>query len=216
LYKLLWVLVNNINSNISIIMSKIYLVRHGQTTNNLNRIFQGQRIDGELTELGVAQMNKVGEFLSRQNLQYVFCSPMKRAVKSCEIIMTKLSKPLNPIIIDSLVEMDFGILDGKNIEKCRELLPEAEPRLLESHYRYFAAYPQGESSKDVFVRVESFAQAIRGLNSNTAVVSHRMIIPMILAAILDLDPQSVLDVLIDNDEIIEVDLDNKEYTIIKV
>jgi phosphoserine phosphatase len=202
-------------------MSKIYLARHGQTTNNLNRIFQGQRIDGELTALGIEQSTRVGRFLDTVNIEYIFSSPMGRAITTSRIILEQLTKTpnsqtLKPIIIDNLAEMDFGILDGKNIEKCRELLPEAEPRMVESHYRYFASYPQGESSKDVFVRVESFAQVIRGLNSNTTVVSHRMIIPMILAAILDLDPQSVLEVLIDNDEIIEVDLDNKEYNITKV
>jgi broad specificity phosphatase PhoE len=197
-------------------MSKIYLVRHGQTTNNVNRLYQGQRIDGELTEFGILQVGKIGEFLCQQKLAYIFSSPLGRAIKSSHLILEKFENcELKVIILDCLKEIDHGILDGKHIESVRTLFPELDPRSVEPMFQYFTQYPQGESFKDVFVRVESFGQIVRSLGMNIAIVSHRLITPMILAAILDLDPVSLTQLLLDNNEIIEVDLRKKEYNIIK-
>jgi phosphoserine phosphatase len=197
-------------------MSKVFLVRHGETVNNVKRLYQGQTIDGELTPLGISQSTKVGDFLAGQNIGFLFSSPLGRAIKSSDLILAKIgNKNLQPIIIDCLKEISHGPLDGKNIDELRKIVPEIDPLSVNGMYKYFTPYPEGESFKDVFVRVDSFGQVVRNLNQNIVIVSHRIITPMIMAAILDLDPASVLDVLIDNDEIIEVDLESRKYNIIK-
>ncbi len=205
-------------------MSTIYLVRHGQTEFNVARLYQGQRVDGLLTDLGRSQATAIGQFLKSKNLQFVFVSPQQRALTSVGIILDQVnSKPgqnssqktLEYSVIDSFKEMDHGALEGKNVEAVRELLPELDPRSVAAPYKYFSPYPQGESFKDVFVRVSGAAEVVKNLNSNLAIVSHRLVTPMIMCAILDLDPTNHLERFLDNDEIIQIDTDSKEWKIIK-
>ena len=100
---------------------KIYLVRHGETDWNKQRRIQG-REDIELNETGISQANKCGQAFKSLNIDMVVSSPLKRAKKTAEIIMSYVGvKELN--IEYNLTERDFGRLSGltmEEIEKIRE------------------------------------------------------------------------------------------------
>lgn len=49
-------------------MTTLYLVRHGETKDNVARIIQGQR-QGELTPVGIAQMEELAVSLSEIHQQ---------------------------------------------------------------------------------------------------------------------------------------------------
>ena len=85
----------------------IYIVRHGQTDWNVEGRYQG-RIDVELNEKGIEQAQKIREKLNGVKFDKVFSSPLKRAIKTAEIITS------NDIIVDDrLVERCNGELEGK-------------------------------------------------------------------------------------------------------
>jgi probable phosphoglycerate mutase len=176
----------------------IYLTRHGQTANNLNRVFQGSRIDAPLTELGKAQANAVANFLKDKNISYYFASSMGRTVETSKIINQVLG--LNPIYLDDLIEQNFGTFDGKNIEKCRELYPEFQTHTLEN------TYPLGENLQDVIKRVQAIAKISHSLEKNVLITSHRM---TTLAIILSLFPNlNIQDCLIENSQCVVIDGQN--------
>lgn len=90
----------------------IYIVRHGQTDWNLKRIYQG-RIDIELNSKGIEQANALQEKLKDVKFDYVFCSPLKRALQTAQIITN------HHISIDErLIERCNGEFEGKKIEDC--------------------------------------------------------------------------------------------------
>ena len=63
----------------------IYLVRHGQTTANVKKQFQGQ-LHGELSELGWKQAEQLGKHFQRIHLDSVITSDLKRAVQTTSCI----------------------------------------------------------------------------------------------------------------------------------
>ena len=96
----------------SLIMTTLYLVRHGETVDNANQIMQGQT-QGELNENGVKQAQKFSEEWRYNPLDVVIASDLKRSVDTARIIaephrLEVLSTPL-------LRERDWGSFTGRYI-----------------------------------------------------------------------------------------------------
>ena len=85
----------------------IYIVRHGQTEYNVVGRYGG-RIDVPLNENGINQAYELRDILKNIKFDYVFSSPLKRALETAEIICN------NDIIKDDrLIERNNGDLEGK-------------------------------------------------------------------------------------------------------
>lgn len=66
-------------------MTRLVLVRHGESTGNKTRRFYGH-FDGELTELGKMQADRAGEYLKDYKFDKAYASDLKRAYETgCRI-----------------------------------------------------------------------------------------------------------------------------------
>ena len=100
----------------------IYIVRHGETEENLQRILQGH-MPGTLTEQGREQVKRAAEQLSTEGVKLtasssktftrIVSSDLKRAMDSAQIISDKLNLPIVPMEI--LRERDWGKFTGMPI-----------------------------------------------------------------------------------------------------
>lgn len=100
----------------------LYLVRHGQTEENLQRILQGH-LPGHLTEEGRNQMKLLGEKLSSTHFDNLLCSDLQRAIDSARCLGLSL-----PIVTTPLLrERDWGTYTGRKIDtiKRNEAFPES-------------------------------------------------------------------------------------------
>ena len=86
----------------------IYLVRHGQTDWNLQKIFNGVT-ETDLNQTGTRQSRRLAKNLEDVNLDVCFCSPQKRARQTSEIIYAG-----NAIFDDRLAEIICGEFEGKD------------------------------------------------------------------------------------------------------
>ena len=66
--------------------SKLYLIRHGQSTYNLENKFTGWK-DVDLTPLGVSQAKEASKLLDGHNFDLAFTSNLMRAQKTLDIIL---------------------------------------------------------------------------------------------------------------------------------
>lgn len=119
--------------------TKIFLVRHGETIDNVRQIMQGQT-QGDLTERGREQAQQVAERLAQEHLDAVIASDLRRAIQTAEIIAAPhwLSVIQTPL----LRERDWGGFTGRfipdlkgevwpdDIESEEELLSRARTLLL--------------------------------------------------------------------------------------
>ena len=135
--------------------TEIYLIRHGQSTSNLTRIFTGQ-VDADLTELGKAQARATAEFLKDKKIEAVYSSCLKRAYETAEPIAENIG--LRVIPIKELNEHFFGSWGSMSYDEVKEKYP-LEYDAFKNDIGIFKA-PEGESSEDVRKRVSFAAEKI--------------------------------------------------------
>ncbi|MFW5549495.1 MAG: histidine phosphatase family protein [Prevotella sp.] len=92
-------------------MTKLFLVRHGETVDNAAQILQGQE-QGELNEHGREQAREVRDKLKDEKIDVFVSSDLKRAVDTCCIIGEAHG---NPQIVTTplLRERDWGSFTGR-------------------------------------------------------------------------------------------------------
>ena len=93
-------------------MTKLYLVRHGETVANKAHILQGQT-DGELNDTGRRQAGEVRKKLNGAKIDVYVASDLQRAVETCKIIAGQEHDKL--VTTPLLRERDWGSFTGKYI-----------------------------------------------------------------------------------------------------
>jgi len=102
-------------------MTKIYLIRHGETFFNQEHRIAGQ-VETSLTELGKKQALDCALYLKSQNVEFdaILCSTLKRAKDTAAIIASQIPAP---IIYDAgLMEFSNGIFEGVKVEDLQKMV----------------------------------------------------------------------------------------------
>ena len=151
-------------------MYKLYLLRHGESQANKDRIFAAKKINPPLTELGIEQITKQAESLKNIRLSSIYASPLLRAQHTANII--NKHHGLEIITSDNLYEIDVGILDGDNQEDPDKWA--VYTNVMDKWEQGFSdfTFPQGETLNDVKDRWLSFLKTIEGKEGNILIAGH--------------------------------------------
>lgn len=145
---------------------------HGTTTDNASKLCSGWK-EAMLNDLGREQAKNLGEVsLNRSDkFDVIFTSDLKRAIESASIAFPQYKK----IQDKRLRECNYGELDGEH----KSLV------IYQDHIDL--DFPDGESLKDVELRVRDFIEYVKAeYNGKTiAIVAHRA-------------PQLALEVILNN------------------
>lgn len=95
-------------------MITLTLTRHGQTTENVDKILQGQS-EGHLNETGVQQAKQLRDRLNATDYDIIVCSDLKRTQLTAQIVNEKLQLPINYTPL--LRERDWGEYTGLPISR---------------------------------------------------------------------------------------------------
>lgn len=91
-------------------MTKLYLVRHGETVDNKAQIMQGQT-PGKLNMKGIEQAEEVARKMAGTPIDVFVSSDLYRSIQTCEIIAGS-----HPVVTTPLLrERDWGDFTGKFI-----------------------------------------------------------------------------------------------------
>ena len=131
----------------------IYIVRHGQTEQNLKKKLQG-RSNHPLTDLGREQASAVGDAFRDAGIVFdkVYTSPLDRAVETAKLVAGDVPIECE----DALIEMDYGPYEGTDLH---DLPPEVE-----EFFRDFAHNPAPEGMEqlpDVVARAGEFLERLK-------------------------------------------------------
>ncbi len=97
-------------------MYKLVLIRHGQSTWNLENRFTGWT-DVDLSEQGTHEAHGAGQILREEGYEFdlVYTSVLKRAIRTMWIVMDELDQMWLPVIRNwRLNERHYGSLQGLN------------------------------------------------------------------------------------------------------
>lgn len=145
---------------------KIYLVRHGETTGDLEDRYGGN-YDDHLTPLGREQLARTAQSLCDKGIESIFTSSLIRAKESGEIIGSKIKCKMQ--VAQGLQERNYGVLAGLIKTEALEKYPEA----VEAHNNPENTDPEGESLTDFQKRtLEGFKEIFAKDYQTIAIVSH--------------------------------------------
>jgi 2,3-bisphosphoglycerate-dependent phosphoglycerate mutase len=161
-------------------MSKLILVRHGESSGNRDRIYAVSPHDLPLTELGYRQAQEAARRIAELfNPQLVVTSAYKRASETARIIAGALGQPLE--FEPNLHEREFGAHRGRSYDSFLTE-PDYDSR------RPWAWKPQGgESYEDVRARVGPILDRLAAAHpgEDVVVVSHGGVMACLWAHVTD-------------------------------
>ena len=123
-------------------MTRLYLMRHGETVDNAAQLMQGQT-QGQLNETGIRQAEQAGKELATYPFDAIISSDLKRSVDTARIVAQHHCLPV--VTTPLLRERDWGDFTGRfipdlkglpfpdNVEQLDQLLSRARRFL---HYIY--------------------------------------------------------------------------------
>ncbi|MDP7353748.1 MAG: histidine phosphatase family protein [Desulfobacterales bacterium] len=161
-------------------MTKIYLIRHGQTEWNISRRVQGHT-ESVLTDTGRKQAMDLGKKLDHIRFDVSYSSSSIRAYETAELILNGSLKEIHKL--DSLKEINLGLWEGMRYSDVEVEYPD--------QFKYFFNCPSkfepdgGETFHQLQSRavqsLETIVEANRG--KKIILVSHGMFIRSLLAFI---------------------------------
>ena len=91
-------------------MNTLYLIRHGENPANITKEFSHRLVDYSLTPKGVLQAQQTGVYFKSRQIDAIYCSPLKRAIETAEIIGQAIG--VQPVIIEEFREVNVGALEA--------------------------------------------------------------------------------------------------------
>ena len=176
-------------------MTRLIVVRHGQTLWNLERKYQGHS-DIALTDAGRKQAEAVAERLAEETIDAVYASDLSRAFKTAEYIAAKHNLLVN--VVPELREIKFGDWEGLTYEEISERWPGMLGKLWTTPDEL--QIPGGETFHELKERAYAAIKKIVAAHPDqtVAVVAHGGTIGTILCAMLDIHLNHVWSIRQDN------------------
>lgn len=175
-------------------MTKLFLVRHGQSQWNLENRFTGW-VDVDITEAGREEARKAGKILKNEQIDIAFTSALIRAQHTLDIILDVIGKKDMPVVKDkALNERSYGDLAGLNKAETAKKFGEEQVHIWRRSYD--VAPPGGESLKDTRDRViPYYEEHIRPLveqGKNVLIVAHGNSLRALIMYLENLSPEEIL------------------------
>jgi len=138
---------------------EVLLIRHGETEWSISGQHSG-KYDLPLTARGEDEARELGRLLAGQTFDCVMCSPLQRAVRTCE-----LAGYLHVAQIESsLHEWDYGDCTGFTQNQMCERYP--------GWTVWSGPVPNGETAADVARRARRVIERLRQSRQGTAIFAH--------------------------------------------
>lgn len=147
-------------------MTRIYLIRHGQTTGNAKGVVQGS-IDLDLNDIGRGQAEKLAWRFADIPVDKIYSSPLIRARNTAQAIADIAG--ISVEMVPDIAEIGFGDKwEGKSMEYIRENYPVEAQRLHDAPHLH--ELDGGESMKTVYDRMHRAIDRIAAENDGKTVV----------------------------------------------
>lgn len=199
-------------------MKKIYLIRHGEpdTGYKQEKVCLGRK-DVPLTEAGEQAIERLcGFFLReekreayRENISVIWSSPLKRCLKTAEILLSGTGLPVSIETVEQLTEIHTGIWDGLPFREIKASYPEDFRQRGEQIGRW--RIPGGETFLEAGERfLNCLESLLPQMEGDAVVVAHAGVIRAFLCRITGKDINELMDWSVPYGSITEVIWDVKD------
>jgi 2,3-bisphosphoglycerate-dependent phosphoglycerate mutase len=216
-------------------MSKLILIRHGQSTWNAENRFTGW-VDVDLSKAGILEAKKSGQLIKnlKINIDKSYTSFLKRAIKTLEVVLQENNLKLDLNASWEINERHYGSLTGLNKEETKKKIGEdqfknyrrswdiAPPPMSENNENQFLFSPLNvsipkdkipftESLKNTYHRVipfyENKIKPDLQNNKNILIAAHGNSLRALCKKLFDISDQKINDLEIPTGNPLIVDFD---------
>ena len=150
-------------------VTKLYLVRHGQSAGNAEGRFGGHS-PTPLSELGQEQAKITAKALAKERINAIYSSDLLRAVQTAEPLANKLDLPM--IKTSAFRERNIGVLEGLTFNESKDQYPKDYYALINRSVHHVIT--EGESYRQLLKRATSTLWEVLNIHrgERVAVYSH--------------------------------------------
>lgn len=190
-------------------MTRLILVRHGETETNIRGKIHKYSDPETLTKKGVEQIKKAAEALKKFRPKVVYCSRELRAKESSKIISSNLGIPITEV--EGLEERNWGDYAGFSFQEIKD---RAGMDRMSFEQRYTFHPPNGESWKETEERLLKVLHKILQENKDSTVVlvTHGGSIRIYMPTLLGVNKEESYKYDPDNASISIFDYENGKFT----
>jgi broad specificity phosphatase PhoE len=194
-------------------MTRIYLVRHGQTEWNRELRFRG-RADIPLDENGRKQAGVLADALTDNGISAIYTSPLKRSIETARPVAAVFD--LKIITMQGFIDINYGEWEGLAYDEVRQryadLYREWEER------PDSVRFPHGESLEEVKRRSFSAFMEVVEKNSGGSIliIPHRVINKVLLCGILGLSNDHFWNIRQDTGCINEIEYSDSRFVLVSM
>ncbi|MGK7889300.1 MAG: histidine phosphatase family protein [Leptolyngbyaceae cyanobacterium] len=184
--------------------TRVILVRHGESTYNVDKRVQGLCDESILTEVGRIGARQVGAALAGIAFDAIYSSPLKRAKGTAELIVETLSDSATPLpeiqLKDTLREVNLYPWEGMTFEAIATEYPESYTCWKQRPHELQLTKPTDDGDVQYFPIVELYDQARQfwqeilphHKNQTILVTGHSAINRALLQTALGLEPKDLM------------------------
>ncbi len=196
-------------------ITRLYLVRHGETMANREYRYIGTR-DDPLSTLGEVQAKQLADALSELPIMAVYSSPLQRTY--CTALPIAARHNLEVQKVDDLRECDFGQWEGLSRAEVLDRSPADRRRYLVWEHDTSIAPPGGESFEALQQRVVEVVEELAQAHPDQAIVlvSHVGPIKVLLGSALGAPLTSAFRIFLDPATISVIDWRDASYATIRL
>jgi phosphoserine phosphatase len=143
-------------------VTRVILVRHGQSSFNVESRVQGYLDESTLTAQGQEMAHQVGDALSEISFDAVYSSTLRRAKDTAEIVLSHLkTTPKTPLqAVDSLKEISLMLWEGMLFKDVEQTYPQEYEQWKNCPHQLRVVISQEDGgTQDYFPVVELFDRA---------------------------------------------------------
>lgn len=165
-------------------MSRLLLVRHGDTKSNSREKFWG-KTDVELSAAGIEQAERLRDRLASEKIDAIYTSSLQRASVTAEIIAARHQVAVT--VCAELCEIDFGEIEGLAFNELGQRYPELTKSWLARNPDL--QYPGGERLSDFNQRVSTFLGRLEkhAIGETILITAHSGVLRTLMCQLLGID-----------------------------
>lgn len=150
-------------------VTRLYLVRHGQSAGNVEGRFGGHS-PTPLSVLGAEQARVTAEALAKERIRHIYSSDLLRAVETAKPLAEILNLEIHATEV--FRERHVGVLEGLTFDEARQAFPEDYYALVNRNLNHIIT--DGESYSQLLDRTTQFLRDIlrRHHSERIAIFSH--------------------------------------------
>ena len=164
--------------------TRLVLARHGETVWHAENRYAGGFSDIDLTERGREQAGRLAAWCRGRRFDALLVSPVRRAQETAQPVAAALG--MEPEVVASLREVDFGIAEGRTAAELTEL----DAAMMHRFRADPAAHPFPSADSPELAAADAAtalrATACRHPGGQVLVIAHNTLLRLAMCALLDL------------------------------